>query len=95
MTQIIEKGPAEGYHSSMMKAAMTIVVWFGVTIFLPSPGSAACTVCHSKNPKMVRMHEALGFKDCFMCHGPGKKKSSAERKEQMSTDPLCNSCHKS
>ena len=78
-----------------MKTAMIIALGFGVTIFLPSPASAACTVCHSKNPKMVRMHEALGFKNCFMCHGPGKNKYFAERKEQMATDPLCNGCHKS
>jgi len=58
-----------------------------------SPASA-CTICHSKNPKMVNMHKALGFKDCFKCHGPGKKTSSENQSTQMITDPLCVDCHK-
>jgi len=95
MTQIIEPGAAAGEYSCKMGTAVIIALSLGVVNFSPSPASAACTVCHSKNPKMVRMHEALGFRDCFMCHGPGKKKSSGERKEQMATDPLCNGCHKS
>jgi predicted CXXCH cytochrome family protein len=58
-----------------------------------SPGHA-CNVCHSKNPKMVNMHIALGFKDCFTCHGPGKKTSSQDKATQMISDPLCIGCHK-
>jgi len=78
-----------------MKTAIIIALWSGVTIFLSSAGPAACTVRHSKNRKMARMHEALGFKECFMCHGPGKKKYFAERKEQTTSDPLCHGCHQS
>ena len=55
---------------------------------------SACTVCHSKDPKMVRMHEALEFKDCFVCHGPAAKKSNDEPKKQMLTDERCVKCHK-
>ena len=52
----------------------------------------ACAVCHSKDPKMVRMHEALEFKDCFLCHGPAAKRS-ADPQQQMSADKLCVRCH--
>lgn len=52
-----------------------------------------CKVCHSKNPKMVNMHKALGYKDCFKCHGLKKKKSPEEQKQQMATDQLCVGCH--
>ncbi len=52
-----------------------------------------CNVCHSKNPKMVKMHQALGYKDCFKCHGFKGKKSKEELKVQMVTDDLCKGCH--
>lgn len=52
-----------------------------------------CNECHSKNPKMVKMHQALGFKDCFKCHGFKGKKSKEELKEQMVTDEKCVGCH--
>lgn len=52
-----------------------------------------CKVCHSKNPKMVRMHQALGYKDCFKCHGLKKKKSPDELKAQMTSDERCVVCH--
>jgi hypothetical protein len=55
---------------------------------------SACTSCHSKNPKMVRMHEELGFKDCFKCHGQGMGKTPEERKAQMTGDERCIPCHK-
>jgi predicted CXXCH cytochrome family protein len=65
-------------------------------LILPAPAevSAACNVCHSKNPKMVKMHEALQFKDCFKCHGSGQVKKGEEQKTQMVNDPLCAGCHK-
>jgi hypothetical protein len=52
-----------------------------------------CGECHSKNPKMVRMHEALEFKGCFQCHGSGRLKPRPEQRRQMMTDPLCVRCH--
>jgi hypothetical protein len=56
--------------------------------------ASACTTCHSRNPKMVRMHEELGFKDCFKCHGQGMGKTPEERKAQMTGDERCIPCHK-
>jgi len=56
--------------------------------------SFACNVCHSKNPKMVKMHAELGYKDCFTCHMPGKRKSSEEWKLQRESDEKCLRCHK-
>ncbi len=54
----------------------------------------ACNVCHSKNPRMVRMHEELGFKDCFRCHGQGLARTPEEEKTQMTGDGRCTTCHK-
>ncbi len=56
--------------------------------------ASGCNVCHSKNPKMVRMHEELGLKDCFKCHGQGLQKTPEGRKTQMLGDERCISCHK-
>lgn len=53
-----------------------------------------CNVCHSKNPKMVKMHQALGFKDCFKCHAQGLASKPEEKKAQMLTDNRCTPCHK-
>ena len=58
------------------------------------PVAAACTVCHSKNPKMVSMHKALEYKDCFKCHGPASDRKAPNTKDEMTSDPLCVSCHK-
>ncbi len=57
--------------------------------------SAACTVCHSKNPKMVRMHEALEYKDCFKCHGPMSERKTPQAKDETVKEVLCVACHKS
>lgn len=56
--------------------------------------AAGCNECHSKNPKMVRMHKELGYKDCFKCHGPMSGKPMEERKKQRPSEPLCMNCHK-
>ena len=61
---------------------------------LPTAVSAACNVCHSKDPKMVRMHSALGFKDCFTCHGPAKELPAKERIGERPSDQRCLPCHK-
>jgi len=63
-------------------------------IFFTYSPASSCNVCHSKNPQIVKMHSALRFKDCFNCHGPGKKTSSQDQQTQMVTDPLCIDCHK-
>jgi len=68
-----------------------------LSLFLTAPilfkDAHACTVCHSKDPRMVRMHEALEFKDCFLCHGPVSKRSHDAPQQQMRTDKLCVRCH--
>ncbi|MDA8168850.1 MAG: hypothetical protein M0Z59_04015 [Nitrospiraceae bacterium] len=61
-------------------------------LLLPANAHSLCTTCHSKNPKLVAMHKALGFKDCFKCH-PLKASTPAELKAQMAADPLCTRCH--
>jgi predicted CXXCH cytochrome family protein len=58
------------------------------------PGMPKCKVCHSKDPRMVAMHRALEFKDCFTCHGPGGGLWPKEqRQEQKAKDPVCTRCH--
>jgi predicted CXXCH cytochrome family protein len=69
----------------IIAAFLMLIAW--------SPASA-CNVCHSKDPKMVNMHKAQGFKDCFVCHGPGSKRLAQDQKTQMDIDPLCTGCHK-
>jgi len=67
---------------------------FLLTVINAASPAHACTVCHSKNPKMVRMHEALGFKDCFRCHKPGSMSSAPSgRGQMMATDERCIPCH--
>ena len=65
-----------------------------IAVLLWYPPSFACNVCHSKNPKMVRMHTELGYKDCFTCHMPGKRKSPEEWNQQRESDEKCIRCHK-
>lgn len=57
------------------------------------PAQAACTVCHSRNPKMVGMHKALQYKDCFKCHGPASDRKTPNAGDEKTTDPLCTRCH--
>lgn len=62
-------------------------------LMLSQSTATACNVCHSKNPKMVRMHAALEYKDCFDCHGPAATKSAGGLKKQMVLDDRCTRCH--
>jgi hypothetical protein len=75
----------------MKRTALSIAIMLSCALSSPA---FSCNVCHSKNPKMVRMHEALQFKDCFTCHKPGSLKTGAELKGQMTSDPRCVTCHK-
>ena len=53
-----------------------------------------CTECHSKNPKLKAMHEALEFKDCFTCHNSVTNvRFSDEAKRNRDKDPRCVRCH--
>lgn len=78
---------------SQMKTSLIAVAMIFVFAQRAAP-VAACNVCHSKNPKMVKMHKDFEMKDCFKCHMPGQKKSPDELKVQMTNDPLCTGCHK-
>ncbi len=77
-----------------MKVKIFGTFTLAVVILLSHSYAFGCNVCHSKNPKMVKMHKEQGYKDCFNCHGFGKKKSPEEQKEQMVSDRLCVGCHK-
>ena len=60
-----------------------------------------CKECHSKNPAMVKMHNALKGRNCFDCHkigenlmGKGLPKDKQSQMKRMVSDPLCTECHK-
>lgn len=74
----------------MKKVFLFLIINF---IIIKSVIAFQCNECHSKNPKMVKMHQALGMKDCFKCHGFKGKKSKEELKAQMITDDKCIGCH--
>lgn len=78
---------------------MKIVKIFSVllmvgTVHISSSIALGCNVCHSKNPRMAKMHRELGYKDCFVCHGLEKRRSPEERKAQMARDERCIRCHR-
>jgi len=76
-----------------MKNALLVSLAMIVLLCAAQPAAAACTVCHSKNPKMVSMHKALQYKDCFKCHGPSSDRKRPNARDEMTTDLLCVSCH--
>lgn len=54
--------------------------------------------CHSKNPKLVKMHSLFSPVDCGNCHkeNPMSKKSNKEEmKSKKYKNKLCTKCHKS
>ncbi|GFE56932.1 hypothetical protein AOG1_08110 [Geobacter sp. AOG1] len=74
-----------------------------ILLTVPATQSLAfqCNECHSKNPAMVRMHEALRGRGCFDCHKVGQKlmgKGQPTDRDSLltrrSSDPLCVECHK-
>jgi len=93
MIQIIYIFLSAGYDESMKNTLLASLVII-VLLCAVQPAAAACTVCHSKNPKMVSMHKALQYKDCFKCHGPASNRKTPKAKDEMTADPLCVSCHK-
>lgn len=81
-------------HNKGMKILLAVLTTITLFLAAASLSEAACNECRSKNPKMRKMHEALGYKDCFKCHGFGQmKKTPEERVAQMTSDPLCKDCH--
>ncbi len=79
----------DGNMKNIVLASSALIV----LLCAAQPAAAACTVCHSKNPKMVSMHKALQYKDCFKCHGPASDRKTPNAKDEMTTDPLCAGCH--
>lgn len=71
-------------------------------LLIVSPAIAfECTVCHSKNPAMVKMHTALRGQGCFGCHKVGDKlmgKSQPKDRDSLlkrrQSDELCLPCHR-
>lgn len=59
-----------------------------------------CTVCHSKNPAMVKMHKALQGQGCFGCHkmgaklmGKGQPKDKESLLKRRQSEAVCLPCH--
>jgi len=75
-----------------MKKPSCILFASAALVLFSGPPSLACNECHSKDPKMVRMHQALEFKDCFLCHGPASKRIG-DKMTPNAADPLCTRCH--
>ena len=81
----------------MLKIAIVLSALIFAAVPCPAadaPMFPACNECHSKDPKMVRMHSALGFKGCFACHGPAKELPVKERISERPSDERCMPCHK-
>ena len=86
----------------MRSLVVMMAVWFvagGAS--LAWAGAFECNVCHSKNPSMVKMHEAVRGRGCFGCHkvgerlmGKGQPKDKASLMERRVNDPVCIECHK-
>lgn len=80
--------------------ALLIIVAF-LAVSATSASAFQCNECHSKNPAMVRMHEALRGRGCFDCHkvgeklmGKGQPKDRNSLLQRRGSDPLCVECHK-
>ncbi len=76
-----------------MKKGVIIASLIILSIIPVNLSARECTVCHSKNPKMVKMHAALGFKDCSKCHSKMTRISFEEQKAMMFRDERCIGCH--
>ncbi len=77
-----------------MRTIVYVFIFLFIFSFCDLSFAQPCKECHSKNPKLVKMHEALGFQKCGMCHQGGMKKRPPEEvKKQVSEDPLCTGCH--
>lgn len=77
--------------------AIVVFGWFGI---ISNAAAFQCNECHSKNPAMVRMHEALQGRGCFDCHkigeklmGKGQPKDRDSLMKRRNADPLCVDCH--
>ena len=80
------------YKFALFLSALLLTA--GASPAADAPMFPACNECHSKNPKMVRMHSALGYKGCFNCHGPAKELPVKDRIGERPSDERCMPCHK-
>ncbi|WP_265554015.1 cytochrome c3 family protein [Trichlorobacter lovleyi] len=85
-----------------MKNRQTTRSMLLVLMLLLAPPVAAfeCTVCHSKNPAMVKMHKELQGQGCFGCHkmgaklmGKGQPKDRESLLKRRQTEEVCLACH--
>jgi len=60
-----------------------------------------CRECHSKNPRMVAMHQAVEGRNCFDCHKIGERlmgrpqpKNHDSLLKRRVADPACIECHR-
>ena len=84
----------------MHKRTASAIAILGMLLFASRASAFKCTVCHSKNPKMVAMHKANQGKDCFGCHKVGEKLMGKGRPTDISsllrrraTEAECLPCH--
>ena len=89
MTYIMPQMKQSRYNAIMKTLQLLLTVL--AVLLLPASAPAACNVCHSKNLKMQHMHSALGYKDCFTCHGPT---ATLMDRNKRSEDLRCMICHK-
>lgn len=79
-----------GVYTAFMKPTVMLLSLL-CALLVPVSAPAACNVCHSKDPKMKRMHSALEYKNCFDCHGPSAKPTDRDKRSE---DLRCMPCHK-
>lgn len=84
----------------MRIAAVILTFTAAALAAAPTADAYQCTVCHSKNPKMVAMHKALQGQNCFGCHkmgeklmGKGQPKDRDSLMKRRATDAVCLKCH--
>lgn len=93
MMQVIHK-LINNSHNTTMRTLFLLILLIAAWIVAAGREASCCNVCHSKDPKMVKMHQELGFKDCFKCHGQGLEKTPERQKARMIGDEHCIPCHK-
>lgn len=81
-------------------ALLLFAVTCALLLIGPDTEAFECNVCHSKNPAMVRMHQALKGRNCFDCHkmgeklmGKGQPKDRESLLKRRVADPTCVECH--
>lgn len=88
----------------MTRQIALIAIALSITLS-PKTTNAACNVCHSKNPKMLKMHKAIQQRseiDCFTCHkigdklmGKGEPKDRGALLGRRTNEEICKTCHTS